>query len=139
MALILVVDDDALVAETIGIHLTGAGHEVVFAAHGGDALKQLKRRAVDLVVTDILMPEVEGIGFIRAARLQGVKVPIIAMSGGSVRDARVGGYDYLKMALSLGATRTLSKPFGRVQFLDEVNGCLNAANAAKAGGEADTR
>lgn len=128
MAVILIVDDDALVAETVGLHLESAGHEAVFASHGGEALAQLKKRHIDIVVTDILMPEVEGIEFVLSARRQGHELPIIAMTGGSARQvAAMSGYDYLKMARDLGATRTLRKPFTRRQFLNEVEACLREA------------
>lgn len=126
MAVILVVDDDALVAGTVSMHLTSAGHEVVLASHGGEALAQLKQRHVDIVVTDILMPEVEGIEFVLSARRQGFGQPIIAMTGGSIRQARgTKDYDYLTIARELGATRTLQKPFTRRQLLDEVEACQN--------------
>ncbi|MFC3228107.1 response regulator [Marinibaculum pumilum] len=126
MAVVLIVDDDALVAETIGMYLESAGHEAVLARHGGEALERLKKYPIDVALTDILMPEVEGFEFLLSARRQGHEVPIIAMTGGSKRHASAGGeYDYLKMARQLGATRSIKKPFTQRQLLDEVEACLN--------------
>jgi CheY-like chemotaxis protein len=136
MAVILVVDDDAMVAESIGIHVESAGHQAVFAAHGGEAMDVLERRHVDVVVTDILMPEVEGIEFVLSARRRGHNLPIIAVTGGSTRrTAGSAGFDYLKIAREMGATRTLSKPFTRRQLLEELDACLAGAGIVSPRGE----
>lgn len=86
-------------------------------------------RHIDILVTDILMPEVEEIEFVLSARRQGYERPIITMTGGSARQvAATSNYDYLKMARQLGATFTLRKPFTRQRLLDEVEVCLSEAN-----------
>ena len=127
MALILVIEDDAPLRAAIRRVLESAGHRVVDAAHGGAALARLEQTDLDLVVTDLLMPEVEGIEVLTAARRRNPDLPVLVISGGfgPERTGTSGlGVDYLRMARQLGATRTLAKPFGRAELLQAVNACL---------------
>ena len=97
------------------------GYDVQTAPDGRLGLKLYHERPVDLVITDVLMPEMDGLEVIRA--LCGAPSPplIIAMSGGGSRDL-----DFLVEATEFGATRTLSKPFRLEEFVALVNGLLSS-------------
>ncbi len=103
---VLVIDDEA-VRQTIALLLEDAGIEVVQAADGKEGLRAFQRARPDLIVTDIIMPEKEGIQTIIDIRKQDPKLPIIAISGGG----RIGNTDFLQIAARLGASTTLPKPF----------------------------
>ncbi len=125
MARILLIDDDEMLRETAEFALRRAGHEVLTAETGVGAAGIVDRAKVDLVITDILMPEKEGIETIRDLRRGGHKVPILAISGDTRGD--VGGY--LGVAKRLGATETLAKPFSASQLVAAAQRCLQAAVA----------
>lgn len=120
MPSILIVDDDAPVRRTLEKMLESAGFETVSAADGSEGLELFRRRRPDLVVTDIIMPNEEGLGLIRDLRNEDPGVRILAISGGS----RLGTLDFLRMARSLGAADTLAKPFEKEEFLTHVRRCL---------------
>jgi DNA-binding response OmpR family regulator len=108
MAIILVIDDDRRVRQMIRRVLSSAGHEVLEAENGQKGLALFTTRRPALVISDIIMPDQEGISTIRQVRKTCVDVPILAISGGGSFPA---GTDYLRMAASLGADATLGKPF----------------------------
>lgn len=120
MATILVADDDPVILRIVCAHLRGAGHEVTAAAGGAEALKLSGKGPFDLVITDLIMPEGEGIETIIALRRQAPTTKIIAMSGGG----RNSGKDYLVIARFLGAQRTLDKPFSKDELLEAVAGAF---------------
>lgn len=99
MARILVVDDEECIRASIAAMLRCAGHIVVLAEDGEDALRKFAPSRYDLVITDIVMPHVEGIETVLALRRRAPMVRIIAMSDGDGPDR---GF-YLKAALALGA------------------------------------
>jgi CheY-like chemotaxis protein len=113
MARILVIDDEELVRAAIGAALRRAGHIVILAEDGGDALNKFEPDSYDIVITDIVMPRMEGIETMRALRRIEPMIPIIAMSGCTVPDKL-----YLKAAIALGADATMHKP------VDEAELCL---------------
>ena len=117
---ILVIDDDALVRSTIRRLLEHAEFTVFEARHGADGLSLIARQPVDLVITDILMPEKEGIETILELRQSYPMLPIIATSGGD----RTGNSDFLGMASKLGANRILPKPFRSKELLAMVGEIL---------------
>ena len=122
MANILLIDDDDLVAEGLAEVLRRAGHSVAAARTGHEALSVVGRLQADLVITDVLMPGMDGIELIRALRSHSYRMPIIAMSGGGLLDART----VLDMASALGATAVLTKPIKRQELLPLVDRCLAA-------------
>ena len=127
MARILVIDDHDLVRQSLKSVVEGAGHEVVLAADGSGGLKRFQAERFDLVITDVLMPEVDGIELVQALRRLSSTIPIMVMSGGhSVRytGGRSIGPDYLKMARALGATKVIPKPFSHRQLLALIEECL---------------
>ncbi len=107
MARILVIDDDEMVRFTLDHILKSGGHEVVAAASGGEGLRLQRETPFDLVITDILMPEQDGIETIRILHADFPKLPILAVSGGG----RMGNMDFLDMARTFGAVMTVPKPF----------------------------
>ncbi len=118
---ILVVDDNDDIRQMLRLLLEQEGHEIREAANGKLALKLLAQEAVDLIVTDIIMPEMEGIDLIMAIRSVKPDAKIIAISGGGRIDPRL----CLNMAGKLGADRVLQKPFGKAAILgaiDELRG-----------------
>jgi len=117
MARVLLVDDDEMVRYALAKALRRAGHEVREAASGAGVLEQLRSDAIDILVTDLVMPDEEGIGLIRELRAAGEGLPIIAISGGG----RVSGEQYLRMASRLGASATLSKPFDHRELIELID------------------
>lgn len=124
---ILVVDDSRGLRSTVCAVLRSAGHEVISAANAREALEVLGVQPVDLVFTDILMPEMDGLALIRELRRRVPFLPIVAMSG--------GGYflsqDYcLRTAKIFGATAVLSKPFDAHQLLAALDLALMQPSAS---------
>jgi CheY-like chemotaxis protein len=122
VATILLVDDDPQVQAAITIALEQAGHQVAQVNDGRQALRQLRAQLVDLVITDILMPEVDGLELIRLLRREFPGTKILAMSGGA---ARLPGLDMLHLARVLGADRLLSKPFRNQELLSQITELLS--------------
>jgi CheY-like chemotaxis protein len=106
MASVLVIDDDAALRRTLRRVLERAGHQVLEAPEGRTGLKVYLERKPDLVITDIIMPEQEGIETIMELRRVAPTVPIIAISG----SGPVGKVDFLHMAEQIGANVVLRKP-----------------------------
>ena len=96
--------------------LVGAGYDVRVAREGGAAIKLHRMRGADLIITDIVMPGMEGIETIRALQSESPKVPIIAISGG----ARIRPGYFLHIAAALGADATFTKPIKRSEFLQTI-------------------
>lgn len=120
MASILVIDDEKLARFTLRKVLEQAGHKVVEAASGRDGIKFFQSQPYDLVITDIIMPDKEGIETITELKRHSQRTPIIAMSGGG----RTGNLDFLKLALQRGADQTIAKPFTPDELLSIVSGLL---------------
>lgn len=122
MARILLIEDDHTVRAVLRMSLAGVGHIVIEARNGKEGLDLFKRAGADLVITDIIMPEVEGLEVIRELRNKRFpSVKVIAISGGGVsQDAG----DALRMAKLLGAAKTLAKPFSNEVLIAAVNEVL---------------
>lgn len=121
---ILVVDDDDQLREMLRKMLERAGYEVIEAANGKDALNLQEKSPSDLMITDIIMPEKEGIDTIMDFRMNYPQVRIIAMSGGG----RIGPTEYLDMAEKLGADKTFAKPFSSKAMLATIKDLLQQNN-----------
>jgi CheY-like chemotaxis protein len=119
---ILVIDDNVVVRNTIVQILESEGYEVIGAEDGRKGLSAFRTEHPDLVVTDIIMPEKEGIETIRDIRAESPNAKIIAISGGG----RMGNTDFLKIARQLGASEAVAKPLDPDHFLDIVKNCLAA-------------
>jgi CheY-like chemotaxis protein len=124
MARILVIDNEQLARFAIRKMLLSAGHQVVEAENGVVATDLCKVEAFDLVITDILMPEKEGIETILELKSDRPDQKIIAISGGG-RDRYQG---YLQTAVQLGADEALAKPFTDEALLARVDACLGTSD-----------
>ena len=121
MAQILVVDDEPLLRQTLRSALETEGHDVFEASNGVECLAFLKSQPVDLVVTDIVMPEKEGMELIQDIRRDFPDLRILAISAG----AWGGKFDYLESAKKLGAHSVLAKPFNATAIRNAVLDCLS--------------
>ena len=126
MRRILVIDDDAAVRATICDMLEEAGYTVAEAAHGEDGLARLRAEPAELVVTDILMPEKEGIETIKEVRQLLPDMKIVAISGGGATN----NLTFLQLAKQLGADSTLAKPIQFNELVQTVRSLLPAEPAA---------
>jgi DNA-binding response OmpR family regulator len=109
MALILVIDDDQPLRALVREVLERMGHAVEEAEHGEIGIRLFRANPADLVITDLIMPEKEGIETIQQLREEFPEVRILAISGGSKQMAAAGPLEDARM---LGADDTLEKPFG---------------------------
>ena len=120
MPRILLVDDDALLRDALHKTLVRAGYDVEDASGGTEALTAFRRQPCDLVITDIVMVEGEGLDMIRTLRKLDAHVKIVAMSGGGLGQSD----DYLNLAEKFGATTVLAKPFSGPEVLALVAAVL---------------
>ena len=125
MARILVIDDTVAVRELLEEMLRMTGHEVVVAANGKEGLDQLRRQPVELVITDLFMPEKEGLETIRELRRDFPNIGIIAMSG------EPGMPSLLGIAKRFGALKTIEKPFDRTEMMAAVEEVLKSKPSAQ--------
>lgn len=118
MAKILVIDDVIPTLDTVAQMLKRGGHEVITATDGRKGVQLYKESSPDLVVTDLLMPEMDGLETIRELSKIEKNLPIIAISG-------VESDLYLQIAEKFGAARCIAKPFKQQQILSLVTESLN--------------
>lgn len=104
---ILIVEDDKELREMLKVSLIRHKYTVLEASDGRDAIMHFKPSIIDLVVTDVIMPEEDGLKVIMKLRELKPKLKIIAISGGG----KAGPGSYLKLAKALGADAVFSKPF----------------------------
>ncbi|MBT3330920.1 MAG: response regulator [Rhodospirillaceae bacterium] len=117
---ILVIDDDELVRATLTRILLAADFEVLEATDGKNGLQKYQEGNIDLVITDILMPVMEGVETIRELRRVDADAKIIAISGGD----RTGNMNYLELAGKLGADGILAKPILRQDLMTKIEAIL---------------
>ena len=129
MKTILLVDDDELFGDMVQRTLTKLGYAVLRARNGNEALQLYDPLKVDLVLTDLIMPDKEGLELIAELHRAHPAVKIVAMSGGG----RNTPEEYLPIARHLGAMKTLTKPFQQealAKALTESLDTLGLAHAA---------
>jgi two-component system chemotaxis response regulator CheY len=129
MAFVLIVDDVAVVRIAIGLMLERSGHRVEMAGSGNEALAAVARRAPDIVVTDLWMPDLDGLALIKALRADFPAVAVVAMSGGSRQYSQQSSLDQARAA---GATRLLIKPIDKSDLLAVIAATLDAQPTAVA-------
>jgi len=117
---ILIIDDEVQIREMLGQMLGREGYDVVNAPDGKVGMKVCREQHIDLIITDIIMPEKDGIEMILELRHDFPDLKVIAISGGG----RLGPDGYLEMAQKLGAHRTFFKPFNRKEILEAVKDLL---------------
>ena len=122
MANILVVDDDAPLVKAQSEFLRRAGHTASTAANGKEAMALVAHNDFDLVITDLIMPEKEGLETIAELRRIAPKIKIIAMSGGT---SWMDSKDNLNIARMFGASVTLAKPFSGQALIDAITQVLS--------------
>ncbi len=120
---ILIVEDNPVVRQTLAQILEGEGYETVIARDGNEGILLYETERPDLVITDMVMPEKEGIETIRTVLLRNPNAKIIAISGGG----RTGNVSYLQLARHLGAAATLEKPFDPDTIIEMANKLIAAA------------
>jgi CheY-like chemotaxis protein len=119
MASVLVVDDNPIFLHLTREVLERAGHRVVEAVEGPEALRPYAQRPADVVVCDLFMPLVDGQETIRELRRTS-RVPIIAITG----EGQLGGANVLDLARKMGADRALAKPFVAETLLGMIRNLL---------------
>ena len=123
---VLIIEDDAIMLRALGHAFQRAGCRVVGARDGEDGLARFLEQTPDLVVTDILMPNREGVETILAMKAKAPGVRILAISGGG----RLGAEEILGLASRLGADAVLPKPFRAADILAVARGLLEQDGAA---------
>ena len=124
MPRILVVDDDPMVCMALEVCLARHSFQVTIADGGESGLRALEGASFDLMIVDIFMPHMRGFESIRVFHERAPSVPLVAMSGYAFANADAPAPDFLRMALELGATRCLRKPFTPVALMTVINECL---------------
>jgi CheY-like chemotaxis protein len=124
--LVLIIEDDQVFLKTLAGWFVSEGCRVMTAPDGAIGLTHFEHIRPDLVVTDIIMPEREGVETIMAMKARDRAVPILAISGGG----RIGPGEFLSLALSLGADGALAKPFRSKELLTMSASLLGKAAKA---------
>ena len=120
MARILIIDDEPQIRSMLKLMLERDGYEVIEAPDGVEGIKVYRQNPADLIITDLIMPNKDGIGMIIELKNEFPDVKIIAMSGGGLNKPD----GYLKGAKKLGAACTLTKPIDREEMLKAVKDIL---------------
>ena len=116
MSSILLVDDSDAIRELMAAALQREGHQVLEASDGKAAIEMMRRQRIDLLITDIVMPDQDGLVTLKLARKMQPELKVIVISGDSPRFAAL----YLDIAQKFGATKTLRKPFSLPEFIAAV-------------------
>jgi CheY-like chemotaxis protein len=119
-ATILVVEDDAAMRELLRRMLERKGFSVETAADGCDGLKRLRAGGARIMITDMMMPRMDGLELIRALCAEHPNIRIIAISGAEEHD------QYLRQARKLGAKAVLRKPIGSAELVDAIRLVLSS-------------
>jgi CheY-like chemotaxis protein len=131
MKRILVVDDDPLVSDSIRAWLEERGFAVFIADGGETGLSALDSSTFNLMIVDIFMPHMRGFESVRVFHQRAPTVPLIAISGYIFAEQRLPAPNFLNMAIELGATRCLRKPFTPKTLMAVIDMCLLESEAAK--------
>jgi two-component system, OmpR family, alkaline phosphatase synthesis response regulator PhoP len=117
---ILSVDDEPDVTQLVQFHLTNAGFEVITAATGREALDQVRQAPPDLILLDLMLPDIDGFGVCEILRRQSstATIPIVILTAWGTRDAR-------HLGLELGALDYMTKPFSPKSLVDRVKRLLS--------------
>jgi DNA-binding response OmpR family regulator len=127
---VLIVEDDPNLAQLVRIHAADLGCETVTADTGTGALEAWRAGGIDLVILDLMLPDMDGLTVCREIRGSGAYVPILMLTARSSEADRVLGLD-------MGADDYLSKPFGVAELTARVKALFRRVDALSAGGESD--
>jgi CheY-like chemotaxis protein len=127
MRRILIVDDDPLICLAMRAWLKRYGFRVAVADGGTSGLAALDNSTFDLMIVDVFMPHMRGFESIRMFHERAPTVPLVAISGYAFSGLQASSPDFLRMALRLGATRCLRKPFRPTTLLAVIDECLSEA------------
>jgi len=125
MKSILLIDDDDLSRGAVQKMLERAGYIVSSTGDGRDALEQYRSNPTSLVITDLIMPEIDGLEVIQELRRINPSVRVLAISGGG----RVEAEEYLSVARKFGAVEVLPKPFTGQELKKAVEAALGETAA----------
>lgn len=120
MQRILIIDDETNILLMLKKMLERSGYEIDLASNGEEGLRLFRNTPSDLVITDIIMPEKEGLETIREMRKMQPEMKIIAMSGGG----KISADNYLETAKIFGASRIIEKPFTQQAMVSTVKELL---------------
>ena len=120
MERVLIIDDEQQIRSMLRLMLERDGYEVIEAPDGIEGIKAYRQKPADLIITDLIMPNKDGIGMIIELQKEFPDVKIIAMSGGGLNKPE----GYLKGAKKLGAACTLTKPIDREKMLRAVKNVI---------------
>ena len=127
MAKILVIDDEEDVRDVLKLVLERAGFDVCVAADDREGLQLLEEQGIDLVITDVIMPGIDGVETVQRIREKFLNTRIIVISGGGnvapleYEPEAISTTAFLASAESAGADRTMTKPFDRQELIDAIN------------------
>lgn len=124
---VLIADDEENISALVQLCVEGEGHAAVCVASATEARDALAKRTFDLVITDVLMPDGDGLALITQLKQTQPAARILAMSGGG---RYMDGDDYLKMARGLGANAVVMKPFNRERLLEAMAEAMKGAEAS---------
>jgi CheY-like chemotaxis protein len=126
MRSILLIDDDDLSRGAVHKMLERAGYQVYSTGDGYGAIDHYRERPADLVITDLIMPDIDGLEVIQQLRRINPAVRVLAISGGG----RVEAEEYLSVARKFGAVEVLSKPFTGQELKKSVESALGESSAS---------
>jgi len=112
----LIVDDEDMVRNAVAMVLTRNQFEATAVSSGIKGLEACKENTFDIILTDLVMPQMDGVEFIQALRADGITTPIITFTGG----VRIGHQNLSNQAMESGACLTLRKPVNKQQLLDAI-------------------
>lgn len=134
MGRILIIDDEEDIRDVLQLVLERAGHEVRSASNGKEAIELQREQPAEVVITDIIMPEKDGVSAIKEIRQEFPGVRIIAISGGggvepvAYKPGAITTTAYLAAAQDVGADRVFTKPFEREDLIRAVDDLLRKAH-----------
>jgi CheY-like chemotaxis protein len=118
---VLIVDDDASLRDTLRRMIESVGYDVQCCEDALTAINSVTRRVPDIIITDIYMPAGDGFELLNWLRNNGIRTPVIAMSGST---SGIGEYDQLSVAERLGAAAVIDKPFRQSKLVETIDRVL---------------
>ena len=130
MARVLIVDDDTTLAEVVAGYLIRAGHEISRVTDGRSALQHVDQAPPDLIVLDLMLPEINGLEVCRRVRAEHPNILVIILTALSEEDDRIAG-------LEMGADDYLTKPFSPRELVLRVDSLLRRTSVGRSGSNDD--